>query len=190
MKKNILSPFFIAGRVFVRKISFILVFYFLLFFSISCSPNNIIDTLPPNTPKGYVKFDYLKSEARNTVHKEIDIYAAPSINEDAELAWSHIADLKLQYFTSDDHNFNNPYIIIAQPPGKYLYRAKYEPIYESSSENTSFDLSTPIEVKENMLTQVRIHFYDFTYKRHYGGITYYYKIKLWPGEPVPFTLEK
>lgn len=163
----------------MRQISLLIFCISFLFFTqISCSSSNFIDTLPSGVPKGYVAFDYLWSEAKGLIDCDISIYILMT-NENKETIYSHIANISMA------NPFNtNPRTIIAKSPGKYAFMIKYKPLFEDG-----FTLSRDVEIKENMLTLVRIHFnrISTTHNIAMNKTKIVYEANIVVGESVPLT---
>ncbi len=112
----------------------------------ACVSNTLIDKVPSMTPKGYVEF-----------YKDISYGMSPNIYS--------IVDNKDTLEGSLVGYIKKASLRIAKTPGNYLFSVRLG----------SNNFNVPVEIKEGMITRVKILFYDVveTKKETIGGANYY-----------------
>jgi hypothetical protein len=122
-----------------------LLFLSTVLFIVGCAPTGLVDKLPKETPKGYVEFYYLKSEGDTDYCPDVySIYGDKGAYEG-----------RLYSFSAKDKVF----LRLAKIPGKYTFFVRL----------IGNEYQFPIQIREGMITVIKITFTDVHSSRRMQG---------------------
>jgi hypothetical protein len=163
----------------------------LLLLAFACvAGTQIVDRVPRASPKGYVKFYFLKNEGAMPVDASVSSWR---MGEKVPFKLEEEGDFGMGKYYTTRSGFYSPVtnersLLVAKTPGKYCFEVK------TGDTSPRFE----ILVQEGMVVPIRFKFTDINVKKKYeehGGITgrwktITFKMEAFVEKPIPFVPKK